>query len=147
MRIEMVDKSTAQAIERGKAHFQETLGNLPEPIRAMMEFAPEAFAGYLQFREAVYRTPPTGGHLDLKTKEMLYTLLDVVTGNLEGAKNHGRAACAAGMTSGELAEGCMQVMHVCGVTTWGMTGYKVVDFIAGLERAMSSGPGGKPARP
>jgi hypothetical protein len=39
------------------------------------------------------------------------------------------------MTSGELAEACMQVMHVCGVTTWGMTGYKVVDYIASLEKA------------
>lgn len=122
------------AIDRGKAHFQETLGNLPEPIRAMMDYAPEAFAGYLQFREAIYRDPAGGGHLPLKYKEMLYTLLDIVTGNLDGAKNHGRAAWAAGMTSGELAEGCMQVMHVCGVTTWGKTGYKVVDFIAELER-------------
>ena len=43
------------------------------------------------------------------------------------------------MTSGELAEACMQVMHVCGVTTWGKTGYKVVDFIAELERSKASG--------
>lgn len=123
------------AIERGQAHFMETLGNLPEPIRALMEHAPESFAGYLQFRESIYRSTAEGAHLDLKTKEMLYTVLDVVTGNLEGAKNHGHAAFKAGMTSGEIAEACMQVMHVCGVTTWGMTGYKVVDYIAGLEKA------------
>ena len=128
-------KASADAVARGKAHFMETLGNLPEPIRAMMEHVPEEFAGYLKFREAVYRTPAAGAHLDLKTKEFLYTVLDIVTGNLEGAKNHGHAAFLAGMTSGELAEGCMQVMHVCGVTTWGKTGYKVVDYIAGLERS------------
>ncbi len=121
------------AVERGKAHFMETLGNLPEPIRAMMEHVPEHFTGYLEFREAVYTQPAGGGHLDLKTKELLYTLLDIVTGNLDGAKNHGRAGFEAGMTSKELAEGCMQVMHVCGVTTWGKTGYKVVDYIAELE--------------
>ncbi|MCG8359701.1 MAG: carboxymuconolactone decarboxylase family protein [Kiloniellales bacterium] len=121
------------SVERGKAHFMETLGNIPEPIRAMMQFVPDHFSGYLQFRETVYQSDPAEGHLDLKTKEMLYTLLDIVTGNLEGAKNHGRAAFEAGMTSRELAEGCMQVMHVCGVTTWGKTGYKVVDFIAELE--------------
>jgi alkylhydroperoxidase/carboxymuconolactone decarboxylase family protein YurZ len=137
-----MDKTTADAIEAGKAHFMETLGNLPEPIRAMMQHLPEHFAGYLQFREAVYRTREEGAHLDLKTKELLYTVLDIVTGNLDGAKNHGRAAYVAGMTSGELAEACMQVMHVCGVTTWGKTGYKVVDFIAELERSgMRRNPG------
>jgi alkylhydroperoxidase/carboxymuconolactone decarboxylase family protein YurZ len=123
------------AIERGKEHFMETLGNLPEPIRAMMEHVPHSFVGYLKFRESIYRSPKDGAHLDLKTKEMLYTVLDIVTGNLEGAKNHGHAAHIAGMTSGELAEACMQIMHVCGVTTWGMTGYKVVDYIAGLEKS------------
>ena len=125
------------SVERGKAHFMETLGNIPEPIRAMMQFVPDHFSSYLQFRETVYQSDPAEGHIDLKTKEMLYTLLDIVTGNLEGAKNHGRAAFEAGMTSRELAEGCMQVMHVCGVTTWGKTGYKVVDFIAELEAQKS----------
>ena len=124
-----------QAVEKGKAHFMETLGNLPEPIRAMMEYAPDQFVGYLRFREGVYRSTSEGAHLDIKTKELLYTVLDVVTGNLDGAKNHGHAGFKAGMTSGELAEACMQVMHVCGVTTWGMTGYKVVDYIASLEKA------------
>ena len=121
-------------VARGKAHFMETLGNLPEPIRAMMDHVPHTFVGYLKFRESVYRKQSEGAHLDLKTKEFLYTVLDIVTGNLEGAKNHGHAAFMAGMTSGELAEACMQVMHVCGVTTWGVTGYKVVDYIAELEK-------------
>ena len=131
---------TAQAIEHGTAHFMQTLGNLPEPIRAMMEYLPEHFVGYLRFREAVYKTPEKGAHLPVKTKELLYTVLDIVTGNLDGAKNHAQAGVSAGMTSGELAEACMQVMHVCGVTTWGKTGYKVVDYVAGLERAGTSSP-------
>lgn len=124
---------TAKAVEDGRAHFMQTLGNLPEPIRAMMQHLPEHFVGYLQFREAVYRKPEQGAHLPVKTKELLYTVLDIVTGNLDGAKNHAQAGVAAGMTSGELAEACMQVMHVCGVTTWGKTGYKVVDYVAELE--------------
>jgi len=135
----MPDASTEDAIKRGKEHFMHTLGNLPEAIRAMMEHAPESFVGYLKFRESVYRTPQQGAHLSLKTKEMIYVVLDIVTGNLDGAKNHAQAGVAAGMTSGELAEACMQIMHVCGVTTWGMTGYKVVDYVAGLERAKPHG--------
>lgn len=134
----MADDATQDAIKRGKEHFMHTLGNLPEPIRAMMEHAPDSFVGYLKFRESVYRTPEQGAHLPLKTKEMIYVILDIVTGNVEGAKNHARAAVAAGMTSGELAEACMQIMHVCGVTTWGTAGYRVVDYVAELERAKRS---------
>ena len=99
------------SVERGKAHFMETLGNIPEPIRAMMQFVPDHFSGYLQFRETVYQSDPAEGHLDLKTKEMLYTLLDIVTGNLEGAKNHGRAAFEAGMTSRELADALTEMFR------------------------------------
>jgi len=134
-----IEAESVAAVEHGKAHFQETLGNLPEPIRAMMEYIPDHFVGYLRFREAVYREPEGQGHLDLKTKELLYVVLDIVTGNLDGAKNHGAAAFRAGMTSMELAEACMQIMHVCGVTTWGKTGYKVVDYIAELERDAKKG--------
>lgn len=130
----MTDNETVEAVRRGKEHFMETLGNLPEPIRAMMEHVPESFVGYLKFREFVYRSPEQGAHLPLKTKEMIYVILDIVTGNVDGAKNHAQAGVKAGMTSGELAEACMQIMHVCGVTTWGTAGYKVVDYVADLER-------------
>ena len=124
---------TEDAIERGRQHFMATLGNVPEPIRAMIDYAPDVFTGYLTMREAIYRDPPAGA-LDLKTKELVYVLLDVVTGNLDGAKNHCRAAMAAGLTLDELAEACMQVMAVCGITTWGQTGWKLCDFARQIER-------------
>jgi alkylhydroperoxidase/carboxymuconolactone decarboxylase family protein YurZ len=116
------------AIEDGRRHFMDTLGNVPEAIRAMMEYAPEAFVGYLEMRKAIYRNPPEGA-LDLKSKELLYVILDVVTGNLDGAKNHAKAAVDAGLTLPELAEACMQTMAVCGITTWGQTGWKLCDFV------------------
>jgi alkylhydroperoxidase/carboxymuconolactone decarboxylase family protein YurZ len=123
----------AEAVQRGADHFMHTLGNIPPSIQTMMDYVPAAFVGYLKFREAVYRTPETGGALDLKTKEMIYVLLDIVVNNVEGAKNHATAAVAAGMRSNELAEACMQVMHVCGVGTWGMAGHKVVEYVAEIE--------------
>ena len=128
----------AEAVKRGAEHFMRTLGNIPPSIQTMMDHAPAAFVGYLKFREAIYRTPETGGFLDLKTKELIYVLLDVVVCNLDGAKNHATAAVAAGLRSGELAEACMQVMHVCGVGTWGMVGHKVVEYVAEIENRPSA---------
>ena len=119
-------------------HFMETLGNLPEPIRAMADYAPEALLGYARSREYIMRRPPDGA-LDLKTKELVYVLLDVVTGNLDGAKNHLGAAMREGLTVAQLAEGCMQVMAVCGITTWGQTGWKLCDYAATLEATAGKG--------
>lgn len=121
-------------IDAVKAHFMETLGNIPEPIRAMADYAPEALLGYTRTRHYIMRTPEQGGALDLRTKELIYVLLDVVTGNLDGAKNHVGAAMRAGLTTAQLAEACMQVMAVCGITTWGQTGWKLCDHAAALER-------------
>ena len=125
-------------IEQGRAHFMETLGNIPEPIRAMIDYAPGYFEGYLKMREYIYREPPHGA-LDLKTKELIYVILDIVTGNQHGAENHLQAAMRHGLTTAELAEACMQVIHVCGITTWGTVGYKVCDTAARLERESNGG--------
>jgi alkylhydroperoxidase/carboxymuconolactone decarboxylase family protein YurZ len=124
-----------------KAHFMETLGNLPEPIRAMVDYAPEALLGYARTRHYIMRAPADGGALDLKTKELIYVLLDVVSGNLDGAKNHLGAAMRAGLTTAELTEACMQVMAVCGITTWGQTGWKLCDHAAELERQAAARAG------
>jgi len=116
-------------IEAIKQHYFQTLGNMPGAIRAMAEYAPDAFRGYTIMREYIYREPKDGGALDLKTKELLYVILDVVCGNLPGAKNHLDAAMRAGLTLPELAEACMQTMAVFGVHTWGMTGYPLCDYM------------------
>ena len=84
-------------------HFMGTLGNIPEPIRAMAEYAPDALVGYTHTRKYLMRRPPEGA-LDMRTKELVYVLLDVVTGNLSGAKNHLHAAMREGLTVPQLAE-------------------------------------------
>lgn len=130
MSREQIEREIAEV----KAHFMETLGNIPEPIRAMADYAPEALLGYTRTRHYIMRTPEDGAALDIRTKELIYVLLDVVTGNLDGAKNHLGAAMKAGLTTAQLAEACMQVMAVCGITTWGQTGWKLCDYAAQLER-------------
>jgi len=54
-------------------------------------------------------------------------VLDTATSNGAGANNHLRAAVEQVLTVPELAEALIQVMNVCGITTWGQTGYKVLD--------------------
>ena len=76
--------------------------------------------------------------LDLKTKELLYVVLDIVTGNQHGAENHLRAAMRNGLTVKELAEACVQIIHVCGITTWGLTGYKVCDTAKRYESELAA---------
>lgn len=128
-------------IEQARAHFMATLGNVPEPIRAFMDHAPGYLEGYLKMREYIYTAPPKAA-LDLKTKELIYVLLDIVTRNLEGAENHLQAAMRHGLTSAELAEACMQVIHVCGITPWGTVGWKVCDTAARIEREAKGGSKG-----
>ena len=137
-------------IEAIKQHYFQTLGNMPGAIRAMAEYAPDAFRGYTIMREYIYREPKDGGALDLKTKELLYVILDVVCGNLPGAKNHLDAAMRAGLTLPELAEACMQTMAVFGVHTWGMTGYPLCDYmrdkLAAEAKANGKGKGSRAAK-
>ncbi len=97
----------------------------------MAEYAPEALVAYLQFKDYIYKPKAQVG-LDLKTKELLYVVLDTATGNLAGANNHLRAAVDAGLNLTELAEAMIQIMNVCGITTWGQTGYKVMDHAKAL---------------
>lgn len=126
--------ATKKEVADLKAHYMKTLGNLPGAIRAMADYAPEALAGYTRMREYIYSSPPHGP-LDLKTKELIYTLLDVVIDNLDGAKNHYNAAARAGLTPEELAQACMLVMAVCGIHTWGKTGYHLCDYAFATRKA------------
>jgi alkylhydroperoxidase/carboxymuconolactone decarboxylase family protein YurZ len=135
--------ATQEEIEQVKQHFQATLGNLPGAIRAMADYAPDVLVGYTRMRKAIYRDPASGGALDVKTKELLYSVFDVIAGNLDGAKNHYGAAHRAGVTLPEIAEACMIAMHVFGVQTWGLTGYKLCDYAAELEKTGLEKSGGK----
>ena len=137
----MTSRTLRADVERAKAHYLDVLGVLPEPIRAMADYAPEALVAYQQFKDYLYK-PPGDAALDLKTKELIYVVLDTATGNLAGANNHLRAAVDQGLTVPELAEALIQVMNVCGITTWGQTGYKVLDEAKRLTDAPTPGRAG-----
>jgi alkylhydroperoxidase/carboxymuconolactone decarboxylase family protein YurZ len=101
------------------------MGSLPAPMVTFVREAPEAFEGYIGMRTWLMKE----GNLERKIKHLIFCLLDVNLGNLEGAINHARAAVRNGLTMGELTEGIVQVFMTGGVATWGRTGYKVLDAI------------------
>ena len=118
------------AIQKGFDSFNATFGRVPENFRLMAEHTPAAFAGYGLMRASVMREPAEGGALDLKTKELIFALLDTLAGQTTGAKNHAAAAMRLGLTLPELAEGLTQVLMVGGITTWNVTGADVLRHCA-----------------
>ena len=131
---------TEAAIQQGYDSFMATFGRVPENFRLMAEHAPSAFAGYSLMRADVMREPAEGGALDMKTKELIFALLDALVGQTTGAKNHAAAAIRLGLTLAELAEGLTQVLMVGGVTTWNVSGAEVLRHCAALPPAALPAP-------
>lgn len=128
----------AKAATAAQAHFQDTTGYLPESIRVLSEHAPHVVDGYLVLREYVHAVPPEG-HLDIKTRELLFAVLDVVEGHVEGAKAHVESGLRAGLTTGELTQALTIAMMVSGIHTWSMWGHQVVDHAAKLTSGDAAG--------
>ena len=117
---------TEAAVAKGKASFMATSGRIPPSYEVLIEHAPQVFAGYGMIRDFVMRTPEEGGALDLKTKELIFTLLDTLAGQKEGAIAHAKVAMKNGLTMPELIEGLVQVVMVGGIPTWNSVGVEVV---------------------
>lgn len=126
---------TEDAIRQGLDSFMATFGRVPDNIQLLAEHAPGAFAGYGLMRNFVMREREAGGALDLKTKELIFALLDTLAGQTNGARNHAAQAMRHGLTLPELAEGLVQVLMVGGITTWNNTGAAVMKHCAELAEA------------
>lgn len=120
------DDTVEAALRLGLDSFERSFGRVPDSMRLLAEHAPGAFAGYGLMRDFAMREPDRGGALDLKIKELVFVLLDVLVGQTEAAKRHAEAAMRHGLTVPELAEGLAQVLMVGGVTTWNRSGAEVL---------------------
>ncbi|MCU0985971.1 MAG: carboxymuconolactone decarboxylase family protein [Acetobacteraceae bacterium] len=130
----------AAAVEAGRASFLATSGRLSPNIALLADAAPSTFGGYGLMRAAVMRDRNEGGALDLRTKELVFVLLDVLVLNEAGAIAHLENAMRLGLTVPELAEGLTQVLMVGGITTWNRAGAAV------MRRAVEiAGAGSAPA--
>jgi alkylhydroperoxidase/carboxymuconolactone decarboxylase family protein YurZ len=130
-----------QAAQAGMDSFMATFGRFPDRFRLLHEHAPGAFAGYGLMRNALMQEKPAGA-LDMKTKELLFAMLDTLHGDKYGATNHAIAAMKLGLTLPELAEGLVQVIMVGGITTWNLVGYELMQ--ACVEHANGVAPAATP---
>ncbi len=119
------DTLLAQATQAGIDNFMATFGRFPDRFKLLAEHAPGAFAGYGLMRNGLMQDKPDGA-LDLKTKELIFAVLDTLHGDKYGAINHALAAMKLGLTLPELAEGLVQVIMVGGITTWNLVGYDLL---------------------
>ncbi|WP_144186257.1 carboxymuconolactone decarboxylase family protein [Elioraea rosea] len=114
------------AVAAGKASFLATSGRISPNIGLLAETAPATFGGYGLMRAAVMRDKAEGAALDLRTKELIFVLLDVLVLNEGGAVAHLENAMRLGLTVEELSEGLTQVLMVGGITTWNRAGAAVM---------------------
>ena len=114
------------ATQAGLDSFMATFGRVPDNFQLMADEAPGAFAGYGLMRDFAMRSPAKGGALDMKTKELVFALLDALIGQTEAAKRHAEAGMRHGLTVPELTEGLVQVMMVGGITTWNRSGADIL---------------------
>lgn len=118
-------------------YYEKELGWAPPFVKVLAKYSPGALDGYLTMRKEVMHEPPRGA-LPRKIKEMLFTILDCVTGEVNGAKAHARAAVDAGLTTEELVEGLVIAVMVTGIPTMCKAG---VDAIGAAEERIKEGKG------
>ncbi|MGG5819400.1 carboxymuconolactone decarboxylase family protein [Falsiroseomonas sp. HW251] len=114
---------------QAEAHFGATIGTLPDSVALLRRHAPEAFAAYLSAREAAYRLPGAGGHLDLAAKELVFIVLDVAAGHAEGAVAHAEAGLRAGLTPAQIMEALSIAILVHGHQCWARAGAAVMQRV------------------
>lgn len=104
-------------------HYEETLGGLPDSMQVLSKDLPAVFEGYARMRRAVFAAD---SEIPVRYKELIFVLLDLATGNIEGATIHARAGVGKGLTLRELSEGLGQALLVLGVSSWDRGGAAIL---------------------
>jgi alkylhydroperoxidase/carboxymuconolactone decarboxylase family protein YurZ len=121
-------------MDEAHKHFLDTLGTIPAAVEVLAEHAPGALDGYLTMRTYAHREPPDGD-LDAPTRELLFIVLDVVEGHVDGAKAHAEMGIKAGLTVGTISQALVIAMMVSGIHTWSQHGHEVVAHAARFAAA------------
>lgn len=117
-----------------KDHFEATIGGEPDSVALLRRHAPEAYEAYLAAREAAYRLPPDG-HLPLASKELVFIVLDVAAGHVDGALVHAEAGLRAGLTPGQIMEALSIAILIHGHQCWARAGAAVMRHVERITAA------------
>ena len=113
-------------------HFQATIGALPESVAVLRRMSPSAMRDYAETRARLYRPPPEG-HLPVASKELVFIVLDVVAGHVDGACAHAAAALAAGLSPAQIMEALEICILIHGHHTWARAGMAVMLHVERLQ--------------
>ena len=102
-------------------YYKEELKWNPPFAEILSKYSPDGLKGYLIMRESVQ-----DGHLQKKTKELIFTILDSLDDEVSGAKAHAVAAIEAGLTMEELVEAFVIVTIVKGINVLCKTGVQAI---------------------
>lgn len=97
-------------------YYEKQLGWVPPFVKVLAKYSPGALDGYMAMRKEVSKEPPEGA-LPKKIKDLIFTILDCLMGDVNGAKAHAVAAVDAGLTMKELVEGFVIAAMVTGIPT------------------------------
>ena len=107
-------------------YYQQELGWDPPFVRVLAKYSPDSLDGYLAMRRSVSKAPPEGA-LPKQIKDLIFSLLDCVAGDVNGAKAHAVAAIDAGLTMSGLVEGFVIAAMVTGIPTLCNMGVQAID--------------------
>lgn len=115
------------------SYFQRDLGFVPDFVRILAEYEPEALDGYIRLRKAAMK-PDSTAALPRKFKEILFVAMDCTRGLIEGAKAHARAAVDAGATTQELVEALVIVILTTGAPSVELVGKEAFKVALAREK-------------
>lgn len=110
-------------LARALDHYGQTLGTLPPNIQVLADQMPAVFEGYARMRQAVLAQD---SEIPKKYKELIFVLLDLAVGSIDGALVHVRVGVQAGLTVQEVAEALGQAILVLGMSVWDKWGAAIL---------------------
>ncbi|MDF2880354.1 MAG: hypothetical protein K0R54_911 [Clostridiaceae bacterium] len=102
-------------------YYKEQLKWDPPFAEILSKYCPDGLNGYLTMRQSVQN-----GHLENKTRELLFTILDALDDEVSGAKAHAVAAIEQGLTLEELVEAFVIITIVKGINVLCKTGVQAI---------------------
>lgn len=126
---QLIDAVVAMSVD----NLVRTRGAVPDSFKLLLEHAPGAFAGYGLMRSSIMKDSA----LDLKTKELIFAVIDTALGITDGAKVHAENAIRLGLPVEALCEGLVQVIMAAGITTWNTSGRATLEHAVKVRDAMA----------